>query len=561
MMFDKEFIQKLQDIQKRYQDELENILSRVPGTGAERKTFSGLTVKPLYTPKDIEKTNFFDDISFPGQYPYTRGVFPAGYLTRGLHIRQVTGFGTAEETNQRWKFLLSQGANALSVVPDDGSGNRADSDSEKVVGLVGKGGVALDTLFDYETLLDGIDMTKYPVHLISTNAYALACYLAVAEKRGIAFGELRGGMSNWIRPETECLDIIEYCARHVPLFNAGYLDMRNVREGGCTAVQEIAFGVATAMAGCDRLISRGLLIDDFLHRITWFVNSGPEFFEEVAKFRAVRRVWARIFRERYHSTNPLSLMCRMHCQTYAPTLTIQQPFNNLIRSTIYALAALMGGVQSLHVNSFDEALALPTEFSASLSVRTQQIIDLETDITKVIDPLAGSYYVEWLTNKLEEEAIRLIDNIQEMGGAFQAWNWMCGEIRYAAMKNQQEYDAGERLLVGVNTLIDEADIQMEALKVLQQHAHFEAIHEYDPSFVDKQIKRLNKIKQERDPEILKRAATALIEAMKSKQNMMPALMDAVKSGITRGEFAKIKADVFQQPGEGPYVCSPPHVLA
>ena len=561
MMYDDDVMEKIRAAQEKYEKELEKILSRTPGAGMDRSTFSGLTVKPLYSPKDVGQTDFLGDISFPGQYPYTRGVFPAGYLSRGLHIRQVTGFGTAEETNRRWKFLLSQGANALSVVPDDGSGNRADSDSEKVVGLVGKGGVALDTLVDFKTLFDGIDMAAYPVHIISTNAYALACYLAIAEERGIPFGEPRGGMSNWVRPETECLDVIEYCAREVPLFNAGYLDMRNVREGGCTAVQEIAFGVATAMAGCDRLISRGLRIDDFLHRITWFVNSGPEFFEEVAKFRAVRRVWARIFRERYGAKNPLSLMCRMHCQTYAPTLTIQQPFNNLIRSTIYALAAIMGGVQSLHVNSFDEALAIPTEFSASLSVRTQQIIGLETDVTRAIDPLGGSYYVEWLTNKLEEEAVRLIDRIQGMGGAFKAWNWMCDEIRSAAMKNQQEYDSGERLLVGVNTLVDETDIQMEALKVLQRHAHFDAIHEYDPSYVDKQITRLNKVRKERDPEKLKQAVGTLTESMKSGQNMMPGLIEAVKAGMTRGEFARIKADIFKRPGEGPYVCSPPMVLA
>ena len=560
-MFDKELIEKLRDIQKKYEDELEKILSRTPGAEAQHTTISGITSKRLCTPEDIKEINFFNDISFPGQYPYTRGVFPAGYLSRGLHIRQVTGFGTAEETNQRWKFLLAQGANALSVVPDDGSGNRADSDSEKVVGLVGKGGVALDTLNDYETLFEGIDMLKYPVHLICCNPYALACYLAVAERRNIPIGELRGGMSNWLRPETECFDIIEYCARNVPLFNAGYLDMRNVREGGCTAVQEIAFGVATATAGCDQLIARGLHIDDFLHRITWFVNSGPEFFEEVAKFRAMRRVWARIFRERYGSKNPLSLMCRMHCQTYAPTLTIQQPFNNLIRSTIYAMAAIMGGVQSLHVNSFDEALAIPTEFAAALSVRTQQIIDVETDITKVIDPLGGSYYVEWLTNKLEEEAIQLIDKIQDMGGAFKVWDWMCIEIRNAAMENQQEYDSSKRMLVGVNTLIDEKDIQMEALKVLQQHAHFDVIQEYDPSYVDKQIKRLNKSRKERDPEKLMHSRNALIEAMRSKQNMMPSLIDAVKCGMTRGEFAAIKADVFQRPAEGPYGCSPPFSLA
>jgi len=560
-MFKDEVIKELKEIQERYEAETSRALSKIPGTEREHITFSGLAVKPLYSPKDVAEIDFFRDISFPGQYPYTRGLFPAGYLTRGLHIRQVTGFGTAEETNERWKFLISRGANALSVVPDDGSGNRADSDDERVRGLVGKGGVALDTLYDYETLFDGIDMMKYPVHMITYNAFALACYLAIAEKRGIDFKELRGSMSNGIRPETECLDIMEYCARKVPLFNAGYLDMRNVREGGCTAAQEIAFGVASAMAGCDGLIERGLDVDDFLHRITWFVNSGPEFFEEAAKFRAMRRLWAKIFSDRYGAKDPRSLMCRMHCQTYAPTLTMQQPFNNIIRSTIYALAAVVGGVQSLHVNSFDEAYAIPTEFSASLSVRTQQIIDLETGITKVVDPLGGSYYVEWLTNKLEEEAVNIIDTIQSKGGAFKAWEWMCSEIREAALKNQEEFDTGRKLLVGVNTLVEENDIQMRAFNTLQKHADFEALFEYSPSVADKQIARLNKVRRERDNEKLDEAKEELINTLKAGQNMIPPLIEAVKCGMTRGEFAKIKSEVYKQPGEGPYVCTPPLVLA
>ena len=494
-MYKSELLEELREIQEKYEAEVEALIRNRPEIESPYKTFSGLPVKPLYSPADIGEIDFFKDISFPGNYPYTRGVFPAGYLTRGLHIRQVTGLGTAEETNERWKFLLSKGANALSVVPDDGSGNRADSDDERVQGLVGKGGVALDTLYDYETLFDGIDMVKYPVHMITTNAYGLACYLAIAENRGIAFSELRGSMSNWMRPETECLDMMEYCARHVPLFNAGYLDMRNVREGGCTAVQEIAFGVALAMAGCDALIERGLDIDDFLHRITWFVNSGPEFFEEAAKFRAMRKVWARIFRDRYGARDSRSLMCRMHCQVYAPTLTREQPFNNLIRSTIYALAAIAGGVQSLHVNSFDEALAIPTEFSSSLSVRTQQIINLETGITKVVDPLGGSYYVEWLTRKLEEEAIEVIDAIQSKGGGFKAWDWMCNEIRRAAVKDQEAFDKGAKKLVGVNTLVDENDIQLKALRTLQEHADFEALYEYSADVADKQIERLNKVRR------------------------------------------------------------------
>jgi methylmalonyl-CoA mutase N-terminal domain/subunit len=560
-MFKDELIEELKDIQKRYEEEVSRVLSKVPFAENEHITSSGFVVKPLYSPKDTAEIDFNKDISFPGQYPYTRGVFPAGYLTRGLHIRQVTGLGTAEETNERWKFLLSRGANALSVVPDDGSGNRADSDDDRVRGLVGKGGVALDTLYDFETLFDGIDMLKYPVHMITSNAFALACYLAIAEKRGIDTKYLRGSMSNWIRPEVECLDIIEYCSKNVPLFNSGYLDMRNVREGGCTAAQEIAFGVAVTMAGCDALIDKGLKVDDFLHRITWFVNSGPEFFEEVAKFRAMRKVWAKIFHERYGAKDPRSLMCRMHCQTYAPTLTMQQPFNNLMRSTIYAMAAIMGGVQSLHVNSFDEALAIPTEFSASLSVRTQQIIDLETGITKVVDPLGGSFYVEWLTNRLEEETLNIIDKVESKGGGFKAWDWMCSEIRRAAVKNQKEFDNGSKMLVGVNTLVEENDIQMRALKVLQKHADFDVLFEYSSTVADKQIERLNKVRRERDNDKLDRAHRELIDTMKAEQNMIPLLVEAVKCGMTRGEFAKIKSDVYNQPGEGPYVCSSPFVLA
>lgn len=561
-MFEKDVMERLREAHARYEAELEEILSQVPG-GDKRGylTFSGLEVKPLYTPADLEGTDFFRDISFPGHYPYTRGVFPGGYLSRGLHIRQVTGLGTAEETNRRWKFLLSAGANALSVVPDDGSGNRADSDDERVLGLVGKGGVALDTLYDFETLFDGIDMRRYPVHLITFNAYALACYVAVALRRGIDLKRLRGSMSNGLRPEPECLDIIEYCTREVPLFNAGYLDMRNVREGGCTAPQEIAFGVALAMAASDALMERGLKVDDFLHRVTWFVNSGPELFEEVAKFRAMRRVWARVFSERYGARDPASLMCRMHCQTYAPTLTKQQPFNNLIRSTLYALAAVLGGVQSLHVNSFDEALAIPTEFSALLSVRTQQIIDLETGVTKVIDPLGGSYYVEWLTNRIEEEAMSIIEAVQARGGAFKAWDWMCNEIRRAAIVTQEEFDSGRRPLVGVNTLVEEEDIQMRALEVLQRHANFDVLQDYDPSVVEKQISRLNKVRRERDEGRLDRAVKELKGVMKEGRNMLPPLIEAVQCGLTRGEFAAIKAEVYKQPAEGPYLCGPLMVLA
>lgn len=538
-MFEKQLLEELAEARKRYDEEVSRILEKIPEAKREHVTISGLSVKPLYTPADIAGSDFLKNISFPGQYPYTRGVFPAGYRSRTLNIRQVTGIGTAEETNKRWKFLLSLGATALAVVGLRGWG--PDADDERAEGMVGKDEVVCDTFYDYETLFDGIDLRRYPVHMITSSAFALANYIAVAEKQGIEPRELRGSMSNMLRPDKECLDIIEYCARNMPLYNAGYLDMRNTREGGCTAAQEIAFGVALTMATADALIARGLDVDDFAHRITWFVNSGPEFFEEVAKFRAMRRVWARTFREHYGAKDPRSWQCRMHCQTYAPTLTKAQPFNNLVRSTIYALAAIIGGVQSLHVNSFDEAFAIPTEFSASLSVRTQQIINLETGMTSVIDPLGGSYYVEWLTNRIEEEAQSIIDTIQLKGGAFKAFDWMRSELRKAAIRWQEEFDSGKRVLVGVNTLVDEDDIQMKAFKVLQQHADFEALYEYDPSVRERQIERLNKARRMRDDEKLEKAKKRLFDAYKAYENILPPLIEAVKCYMSQGEFAQVLA--------------------
>ena len=547
-MFQKELLEGLEEATKSYEAELRHILDRSAEARREHITISGLPVKPLYTPVDVAGTEFLKDISFPGQYPCTRGVFAAGYLSRSLHIRQVTGIGTAEETNKRWKFLLSQGANALAVVGLRGRG--PDADDERMEGFVGKDEVVADTLYDYETLFDGIDLKQYPIHLITPHAFALACFIAAAEKQGIEPRDLKGSMSNAIRPEQECLDIMEYCARNMPLFNAGYLDMRNAREAGCTAAQEIGFGIALAMAAADEMRRRGLGIDDFLHRITWFVNSGPEFFEEAAKFRAMRKLWARTFHERYGAQDPRSLMARMHCQTFAPTLTREQPFNNLIRSTLYALAAIMGGVQSLHVNSFDEAFAIPTEFSALLSVRTQQIIDLETGITSVVDPLGGSYYLEWLTNKLEEQAQGLIDSIQSRGGALnlKTYEWMKGEIRKEAMRWQKEFDEGRRLLVGVNTLVAEDDIQLRALKALQEHADFEALYEYDPSIKDKQIARLNKVRRERDSDKLNKAMMRLTDALKASENIMPPLIEAVKCYMSQGEWVRLEAEATgQQP--------------
>lgn len=561
MVLKEELVVELERARQRYDDEVKQILSKTSGPDSKYVTPSGTEIKPLYTPEDLEGIDYLEDLSFPGQYPFTRGAYSAGYLSRDLHIRPVTGFGTAEETNARWQFLLDRGINALAFVCDDGSGCRADSDDERVRGLVGAGGVALDTLYDYETLFDGIDMRKYPVHMITGAPYALACYIALAQSRGIDLKDLRGSMSNSFLPGRQCLDIMEYATLNMPLFNAGYVDMRNVREGGCTAAQEIAFGVGLSMAICDKMMERGIQAKDFLHRVSWFVNAGPELFEEVAKFRALRKVWAKIFRERYDVQDPRSLLCRMHCQVYAPSMTMQQPFNNLIRGTVYALAGIMGGVQSLHVNAFDEALGIPTEFSAALSVRTQQIIDLETGITKVVDPLGGSYYIEWLTKKLEDEAMAIIDKIQGMGGAFKAFNWMCSEVRREAIKSQQDLDASKKPMVGVNILVEEDDIQTRALKTLQEHADFDVLSEYSPELAEKQIARLNKVKSERDPQKVETARNKLIEVMKAGHNPIALLVEAVKNGLTRGEYAQMQAEIYNMPGSGPYVCDPGQPLA
>jgi len=317
------------------------------------------------------------------------------------------------------------------------------------------------------------------------------------------------------------------------------------------------------MAGSDILIERGLEIDEFLHRITWFVNSSPDFFEEAAKFRAMRKVWARIFKERYNARNESSLLCRMHCQTYAPTLTREQPFNNIVRSTIYSMAAVMGGVQSLSVNSFDEALSIPTEFSALISVRTQQIIDLETNISKVIDPLGGSYYVEALTEELEKKAISIIDTIQSKGGAFKAWDWMCGRVQKAAETAQRDIDSGAYPLVGINIhkLSKEDDLQANAMRILDKDPNFEGLYKYDTSIVDRQIERLNKVRNERDKGKLKETMDELLATMKTGDNMIPSLIEAVKSGMTQAEFAGLRAIAYNQPGGGPYVCAPPRLLA
>ncbi|MEK7847482.1 MAG: methylmalonyl-CoA mutase family protein, partial [Chloroflexota bacterium] len=540
-MYDRDTLKRLEEARARYEAEVAGILKK--GGEAGYHTPSGIEVKPLYTPLDVPGTDYQRDISFPGQYPYTRGLFPAGFRSRAWNLRQVVGLGTAEETNQRCRYLLSQGQTALGIVGAVKSamgGYGYDTDDERTIGFAGKDGVQIDTLADFETLFEGIDLDTTSVHLITPSAVALACYINLCQKRGKELHQIKGSMSNQVRPGRECLDIIEFCARHMPHFNATYIDVRNVREAGCTAPQEIAFGVAFGMAAADALLERGLTIDQFAPRVTWFVNAGPEFFEEVAKFRAMRRLWARVMRERYSAQDPRSCRMRAHCQTYAPSLTYQQPLNNIIRSTVYALAAVLGGVQSMSVNSFDEVLAIPTEFSATLSLRTQQIIHHETGVSEVVDPLGGAYYVEWLTNRLEEEAAKLLDTIQGMGGAFKAKAWMEQQVREAAFRQQKEMDEGKRVQVGVNAFVEEDDRQFKFVT----SRGTDLLYRYDPTVRDKQIARLNRVKAQRDPAAVERARLRLREAFAHKENVLPAFVEATAAYMSGGEIARVCREVL-----------------
>ena len=528
-------------LQKGLQEDEQRYLQQCPPSQPHR-TVSDLEVKPLYTPLDIAGVDYQRDIGFPGEYPYTRGPFPTGFLSRPWNLRQVVGLGTAEETNQRWKYLLSQGQTALAVVGAVKSGMGTygyDTDDERTLGFAGKDGVNLDSLADYQTLFDGIDLRRASVHLITSSAIALACYIAIGEEQGLPPAELRGSMSNAVRPTKECIDIIEYCAREMPSFNATYIDVRNVREAGCTAPQEIAFGVGLGMAAAQAVTARGIDIDQFGPRVSWFVNAGPEFFEEVAKFRAMRRLWARTMKETLGAKDPRSWRLRAHVQTYAPSLTYQQPLNNIVRSTLYALAAVLGGAQSLSVNSFDEALAIPTELSATLSLRTQQIIYFETGVAGVVDPLGGSYYVESLTNRLEEAARRILDQVQTRGGAFQATDWMREEVRKAAFQHQKEIEEGQRVWVGVNAFAEEEDHQLKLVT-----SNLVPISRYDPALRDKQIARLEKVRRERDQARAAAAKERLRAALARGENMLPPIIEAVKASLTVGELSQIRREVL-----------------
>jgi methylmalonyl-CoA mutase, N-terminal domain len=515
-------------------------------------TLSGTPVKALYTKSDLVGGGRDEDYDGrPGVYPFTRGVYPSMYRGRLWTMRQFAGFGTAEETNERFRYLLARGQNGLSTAFDMPSLMGYDSDHVLSEGEVGREGVAVDTLDDMATLFDGIDLGEISVSM-TINAPAvvmLAFYVAAAEARGIPAERLRGtiqadilkeyiAQKEWCFPVDPamrlCGDMIEWCTAKMPSWHPISVSGYHIREAGSTAAQELAFTIKDGLTYVEQAIERGLDVDDFAPRLSFFFNAQIDFFEEVAKYRAARRIWARELRERFGAKDPRSWRMRFHTQTAGASLTAQQPLNNVVRTAIEALAGVLGGTQSLHTNSYDEALALPTEAAAKIALRTQQIIAHETGVTNTIDPLGGAYFVEALTDQLEAEAYDYFSRIDEMGGMVEAVkaNFPQREIADAAFALQCEYDSRERILVGVNDYVDAGDEEIPTLRI-------------DPELERKQLGRLQAVRARRDATDVERTLASLrAAAARERANLMPALLDCARVHASEGEIVRALQDVF-----------------
>lgn len=550
-MFDKDTIENVKDSKKKWEeDKVMKTLSKFPERKEEFSTGSNIEVNRLYTPEDNENLDYERDLGYPGQYPFTRGVQPTMYRGKLWTMRQYAGFATAEESNKRYKYLLEQGQTGLSVAFDLPTQIGYDSDAPLSEGEVGKVGVAIDSLKDMEILFEGIPLDKVSTSM-TINAPAsilLAMYIAVAEKQGVPKSKLRGTIQNdilkeyiargtYIFPPEPSMrlitDIFEYCSKNVPKWNTISISGYHIREAGATAIQEVAFTLADGIAYVEAAIKAGLDVDEFAPRLSFFFNAHNDFLEEVAKYRAARRLWARIMKERFKAKKEKSMMLKFHTQTAGSTLTAQQPDNNIIRVTIQTLAAVLGGTQSLHTNSRDEALALPTEESVRIALRTQQIVAYESGVTETVDPLAGSYYIENLTDKIEEEAMKYIRKIDELGGAPKAISkgFIQKEIQNSAYKYQMEIEANTRVVVGVN-------------KFQIEEKHHKDILRVDPEVEKLQKKKLQELKNSRNNEEVERVLKRLKDEAKGKENLMPCILDAVKAYATLGEICNVLREVF-----------------
>jgi methylmalonyl-CoA mutase, N-terminal domain len=516
-------------------------------------TVSNHQIKRLYTPEDIKDLDYERDLGSPGEYPFTRGIYPTMYRGRLWTMRQFAGFGGPEETNRRFKYLLEQGQTGLSTAFDMPTLMGLDSDHPLADGEVGVEGVAVDTLRDFEILFDGIPLDKVSTSFtINPSAPVIyAMYIAIGDQQGVPRDQLRGTIQNdmlkefiaqkeWVippRPSVDLIvDIFEFGIKETPKFNLISISGYHIREAGSTAIQELAFTIADGCAYVEAAMRRGIDIDKLGPQLSFFFNSHNSFFEEIAKFRAARRLWARLMRERYGAKNPESWKLRFHTQTAGCSLTEQQPLNNIIRVTIQALAAVLGGTQSLHTNSYDEALALPSEEAVRIALRTQQIIAYESGVADTIDPLAGSYFVEALTNEIERAALDYIKKIEEMGHGSILEGVLVGiengffqrEIAQAAYEYQKQVESGEQIIVGVNKYVMPQD---EKAKV--------NILRVDPEVQRRQIERLKRVRAERDNRAVKRALERLEEAARSRENTMPYILEAVKAYASVGEIMEV----------------------
>lgn len=530
---------------------LKKVLQRFPEKQKKFITGSDKEVERLYLPSEETKGDYLEKIGFPGEYPYTRGVQPTMYRGRFWTMRQYAGFGTAEESNSRYKYLLEQGQTGLSIAFDLPTQIGYDSDDPVSAGEVGKVGVAIDSLKDMEILFEGIPLDKVSTSMTinAPAAVLLAMYIVVAEKQGVSRDLIRGTIQNdilkeyiargtYIFPPVPSMrlinNIFEFCSREVPKWNTISISGYHIREAGSTAVQEIAFTIADGIEYVRNAIGVGLDVDQFAGRLSFFFNAHNDLLEEVAKYRAARRIWARVMKEKFSAKKDKSMMMRFHTQTGGSTLTAQQPDNNIIRVTIQTLAAVLGGTQSLHTNSRDEALALPAEDSVRIALRTQQIVAYESGVTNTVDPLAGSYFMEQLTDDIEKEAWDYINRIEEMGGMVRAIEagYVQKEIQDSAYRYQKAVESGSRVVVGVNKFTMEENAPSGLLKV-------------DPALQAVQTEKLQNIKKERNNTIVNQVLDALATgASDPDANLMPLIMDAVRSYATLGEICNVLRKEF-----------------
>ncbi|HVE90835.1 MAG TPA: methylmalonyl-CoA mutase family protein [Actinomycetota bacterium] len=527
------------------------------------ETLGGIPLKPVYTPLDARERDYSDSLGMPGEYPYTRGVYTSGHRGRLWTMRQFAGFGSAADTNRRYKFLIEQGQTGLSVAFDMPTLMGRDADDPLSLGEVGRCGAAVSSLADMERLFDGIPLDEATVSMtISGPAPVLFCmYLAVAEKQGVPFAKLDGtcqtdilkeyiAQKEWVYPPRPHLrligDMMAYCAEHLPKYHPISVSGYHIREAGSTAAQELAFTLADGFAYVELGLERGLDVNVFGPQLSFFFNSHIDFFEEIAKFRAARRIWSRWMKARYGATNERALLCRFHVQTAGCSLTLQQPYNNVVRTATEALAGVIGGCQSLHTNSLDEVFALPSEESVEIALRTQQILAYETGVANVIDPLGGSWFVESLTDRIEEEAEEYFGRIDKMGAGSMLEGCLKGiedgffqmEIAEAAYRQQQRFDAGRRVMVGVNAFKETVQGEPDFLRIGQE-------------VEDKQITELHALRDNRDSAATNAALAALTEASRGDGNLIPPILDAVRAYATVGEICEAMAVVYGRYREQP----------